>query len=305
VEVEEVFARFRAIKHGLRKSKKSLGHRSGEHRSAFRGSGYEIVGVDQWRPGQPLTDIAWSLSQRTYPDKLFSVERMEPKEFQTLFVVDLSYSMLFQISHESNKALLLLDLIGGMGLTLAKLQDPVGLLAFSNRIDLYLKPKLGSGQIFYMAHQIFERLKLEREFPTRRRADFSVALQFVASRLKVRHSVVFMSDVVDLVNDQESIDFKMLSRLSWKHDVMVLILDDPHEFAVPGRFRYIRTANMETGEQTVIAARKAPAIRRSVEEAREALQARLWRECGVGSVVLTPQNWYDQLSRFLVTRTPQ
>jgi len=41
--------------------------------------------------------------------------------------VDLSYSMLFQIAHDSNKAMLLLDLIGGMGLTLAKMQDPVGL----------------------------------------------------------------------------------------------------------------------------------------------------------------------------------
>jgi len=302
VEVEEAFARFREIKHGIKTKKKSLSIWFGEHKSAFQGSGYDIVGVDQWRPGQPLKDIAWTLSLRTYPHKLFKIERMEPKELRMLLVVDLSYSTLFQISHDSNKALLLLDLIGGLGLTRTNMHDPVGLLGFSDRIELYLKPKLGSAQIFYMAHQIFEKLRLEREFPSKRRADFSVALHFVAARLKFRHSVVLMSDLVDLINDQASIDFKLLSRLAWKHDMMVLILDDPDEYQVHRHFGYIRISDMETGEQTVISARKARAIRQHIEEARDALRVRLKRECGVDSVVLTPENYFEQLFKFLMTR---
>ena len=303
MEVEEVFARFREIKHGIRTRKKSGSISYGEHKSWFTGSGYDIVGVDEWRPGQPLKDVAWNLSLRTYPHKLFKIERMEPKEIRTLIAVDLSYSTLFQISHESNKALLLLDLIGGIGLTRANMHDPVGLLAFSDRIELYMKPKLGSGQVFYMAHQIFEKLRLEREFPSKRRADFSVALHFMAARLKTRHSIVLVSDLVDLVNDQESIDFTLLSRLAWKHDLVVLILDDPHEYQVRRRFGYIRISNMETGEQTVISARKAAAIRQSIEETREALQFRLKHDCGVDSVVLTPSSHFETLYRFLMTRT--
>jgi len=303
VEVEEVFARFREIKHGIKARKKSQSIWFGEHKSPFHGTGYDIIGVDQWRPGQPLKDIAWSLSLRTFPHKLYKIERMEPKELRTLLVVDLSYSTLFQISQHSNKALLLLDLIGGIGLTRANLHDPVGLLAFSDRVELFLKPKLGSSQIFYMAHQIFERLEFERQYPSRRRADFSVALHFVAARLKMRHSVILISDLVDLIHDQESIDFKLLTRLAWKHDLMVLILDDPEEFQVHSRLGYIRTSNMETGEQTTMSARKAAAIRRSIEEAREALRLRLKRESGVDSVVLTPADHFEELSRFLATRT--
>ena len=303
MEVEEVFARFRDIKHGIKSRKRSTSIHCGEHKSGFKGAGYDIVGVDQWRPGQPLKDVAWNLSLRTYPEKLFKIERMEPKELRTLIVVDLSYSTLFQISRESNKAMLLLDLIGNVGLTRANLRDPVGLLAFSEQVELFVKPKLGTSQVFFMAHQIFEKLKLEREFPTKRRADFSVALKFMMTHLKMRHSVVLISDLVDLINDQDSIDFKLLSVLAAKHDMMALILDDPAEFKVKSRFGYIRISDMESGRQTVISVRKAGAIRRRIEELREALQYKLKHQSGIDSVVLTPENHTEALPKFLVART--
>lgn len=303
MEVEEVFARFRDIKHGIKSKKRSTSIHYGEHKSGFKGTGYDIVGVERWRPGQPLKDIAWSISLRTYPDKLFKIERMEPKELRTLLAVDLSYSTLFQISQESNKALLLLDLLGNIGLTRANLRDPVGLLGFSDQVEMYLKPKLGTSQVFHMAQKIFEKLALEREFPTRRSADFSIPFKFMAARLKMRHSVIVISDVVDMLNDQASIDFKLLRMLASKHDMMFFILDDPQEFEVRSRFGYIRISDMETGKQTVISARKAGAIRKKIEESRATLQYALKHRCGIDSVVLTPENHAEELPKFLISRT--
>ena len=302
MEIEEVFARFRDIKHGVKAKKKATSIHYGEHKSGFKGSGYDIVGVDEWRPGQPLKDIAWSLSLPTFPDKLFRIERMEPKELRTLLVVDLSYSTLFQISQTSNKAMLLLDLIGNLGLTRANVRDPVGLLGFSDRIELYMKPRLGASQVFHMAQQIFEKLKLEREFPSRRKADFSVAIDFLVSRLKIGHSLIVISDFVDFVNNPESIDYKRLRMLASKHDMMMLILDDPKEFQVKSRLGYIRISDMETGKQTVISARKAGAIRRRIEEVHEDIRYRLKHKCGIDSVVLTPENHTDALGEFLIAR---
>ena len=303
MEVEDVYARFRDIKYGIRTRKKSRSIHYGDHKSGFKGSGYDIVGVDQWRPGQPLKDIAWTLSLRTYPEKLYRIERMEPKELRTLFVLDLSTSVLFQLSQASNIALLMLDLIGNIGLTRSNVRDPVGLLAFSDRVALFIKPKLGAPQIFYMAAQIFEKLKLQREFPERRAADFTVPFRFIASRLKVRHTVIVISDVVDLVNDRESIDFKLLSTLASKHDMMVLILDDPDEFNLRSRWGYVRIADMETGRQTVISARRAGDIRRTIEERRAELQYMLKHKASVDSVVLTPDNHIDELPKFFIART--
>ena len=303
MEVEELFARFRDIKHGLRVRKRSTSIHYGEHKSGFKGAGYDIVGIDQWRPGQPLKDVSWALSMRTYPDKLYRIERMEPKEMRTLIVCDLSYSTLFQVSQESNKALLMLDLLGNIGLTRANLRDPVGLLGYSDRIEMYMRPKLGSSQVFYMAHQIFDKMKLEREFPARRSAHLKVALDFMLARLKMRHSVVILTDLVDLVNDQEAINFKVLRTLASKHDMIVLILDDPEEFRVKSRLGYIRISDMETGKQTVISARKAGAIRRRIEESRETLQYKLKHRAGIDSVVLTPENHIEALPKFLISRT--
>jgi uncharacterized protein (DUF58 family) len=303
VEVEELFARFRDIKHGIRARKPSTSIHYGEHKSGFTGAGYDIVGIDQWRPGQPLKDVSWSLSMRTYPKKLYRIERMEPKEMRTLIVCDLSYSTLFQVSQESNKALLMLDLIGNIGLTRANVRDPVGLLGYSDRIEMYLRPKLGSSQVFYMANQIFEKMKLEREFPARRTADLKIPLDFMLARLKMRHSIFILTDLVDLVNDQEAIDFKVLRTLSSKHDMIVLILDDPEEFRVKSRLGYIRISDMETGKQSVISARKAGAIRRRIEESRETLQYKLKHQAGIDSVVLTPENHIEALPKFLISRT--
>ena len=106
-----------------------------------------------------------------------------------------------------------------------------------------------------------------------------------------------------MVNDRESIDFKRLRMLSSKHDMIVLILDDPEEFRVKSPLGYIRISDMETGKQTVISSRKAGAIRRRIEESRESLQYELKRQSGIDSVVLTPENHGDALAKFLISRT--
>jgi uncharacterized protein (DUF58 family) len=303
VDVEDVFARFRAIKQAIRTPKRSNSSWFGEHRSAFRGAGFDIAGIDEWRPGQPLKDVAWRLSLRTYPDRLFKIDRVEQKQIPTLLVVDLSYSTLFEISRDSNKALLLLDVIGTIGLTRAGWHDPVGLLAFSDRIELFVKPKLGTRHVFRIAHEIFDRLELARQSPVKRRADIAVALRFVAARLKTRHSLVIVSDLVDLIGDEDALDFTLVGRLAWKHDVSVLVLDDRDEFRVSTRLGFLRIANMETGARTVVSTRRMPLIRRGIEEALARLQTRLKRECGVDAEVLAHGGHFESLSRFLATRS--
>ena len=104
------------------------------------------------------------------------------------------------------------------------------------------------------------------------------------------------------MNDPDAVDFKQLSTLAAKHDMIVLVLDDPDEFRVRSRLGYIRISDMETRKQTVISARKAGAIRRRIEEARAALQYRLKHEAGIDSTVLTEQNHIEALPKFLMSR---
>ena len=127
--------------------------------------------------------------------------------------------------------------------------------------------------------------------------------RFIASRLKNRHTLILISDAIDFVNDRAALDFKLLGTLAAKHDMMMLILDDPEEFRVRSSLGYIRINDMETDRQTVISARKAGAIRRTIEERMSDLQYMLKHKSGVDSVVLTPQNHGDALAEFLIART--
>jgi uncharacterized protein (DUF58 family) len=303
VDIEKVFARFRALKQAIRPARRASSVWFGEHRSAFRGSGFDLAGIEPWRPGQPLRDIAWRRSLRTWPTRIYKIERIEQKQIPTLLVVDLSHSTLFELSRDSNKALLLLDVIGTIGLSRAGLHDPVGLLAFSDRIELFVKPMAGTAQIFRIAHELFARLELARESPLRRRADLAVALRFVAARMKTRHSLLIISDLVGLTGDEDVLDFELVGRLASKHDVSMLVLDDPDEFKSSTRLGFLRIADIETGEQTVVATRRLPLIRHDIEEALTRVRARLRRECGVASVVLTPGDYFLALARFFAPRS--
>jgi len=197
----------------------------------------------------------------------------------------------------------MLDLIGSIGLTRANAHDPVGLLAFSDQVELFIKPRLGTSQVFYMAHQIFEKLKLQKEFQVKRQADFLVPFSFIATKLKRRHSIILISDVVEMLNDRGSIDFKRLRMLSSKHEMILLILDDPSEFKVKSPLGYNRISDMETGKQTTISARKAVSIRHGIEKSLKELQADLQQKSGIDSIVLTPENHMEALTQFLISRT--
>ena len=304
VEIEEVFARFRNIKHGI-KTRQEV-HldplRRSQERVSRAPATTSSASISGGRASRSRTSPG-VLSLRTYPEKLFRIERMEPKELRTVFVVDLSSSILFQLSQASSKAMLMLDLIGNIGLTRANVRDPVGLLGFSDRIETFVKPKLGNPQVFYIAKQIFDKIELQRQFPEKRAANFTVPFRFIASRLKNRHTLILISDAVDFVNDRASLDFKLLGTLAAKHDMMMLILDDPEEFEVRSSLGYIRINDMETDRQTVISARKASAIRRTIDERMSELQYMLKHKSGVDSVVLTPRNHADALAEFLIART--
>jgi uncharacterized protein (DUF58 family) len=302
VEVEEVYARFRAIRQGLRVAKKAEAIWFGEHASRFRGAGYDLRGVDAWRPGEPLRDIAWALSLRSYPDRLFRIERMEPKEIPVVVMADLSSSMRFAISADSNKALLLLDCIGVIALTRANMHDPVGVLGFSEQVDLFIKPKRGISHVYFMAKQVFAQLQAGADEHSKRRADWSSGLTLAASSLRSRHSIYVLSDFVDATNDMSSLDWALLRRLGRRHDVTALMLTDPREFSFRRRLGYVRTSNMETGEHVQISARKAPLVRQAIAAAQANLQRRLWRDCGIRSAVVAAEKGVEPLVTTLVAR---
>ena len=194
-----------------------------------------------------------------------------------------------------------MELIGIFGLSHAHIIDPVGILGFSDKVELFLKPKLGSRYVFYMAKAIFERVELERKLKERRKTDFSAMADFLSTRVRTRHSIIVISDFIEFMNDGSVVDPDLLRHLSSKHDILFVFLDDPGEFAAKGKLGYVRVSNIETGEQAVISLRKLKQINREIKERRNKLQERLVKT-GIDSVVLTYGNHLFELNKFFSMR---
>ena len=224
VEVEEVFARFRDIKHGIKARKKSTSIHYGEHKSGFRGRRLRHRRCRAVAPG-PATQ--GHCVEHQPPDV--------PRE---------------AVQDRADGAKGASDAAGGRPVVLDAVRDLAGIEqgAVAPRSDRKHRTdpcqrsrsgraawrsrtrsscsssrSLGTPQVFYMAQQIFQKLELQRQFPARRQADFSVPFSSSASRLKMRHSIIVISDMVDMLNDPEGVDIKTAADagLEARYDVLL------------------------------------------------------------------------------------
>ncbi|MEK9194314.1 MAG: hypothetical protein AAB884_00715, partial [Patescibacteria group bacterium] len=226
MELKDVIAGLRDLKSGIRVRKKAFSIIPAEHRSTWLGAGYDFEGVAEWKPGEPLQDVSLVLSFRTFPDRLYKLERTEEKEIPVIVAADVSTSMLFSVREGEHKAKLLFELVGVLGFTAVLYRDPFGLVGFSDRIEPYFKPKVSGRRVFYLVKTIFERVEALREGRERRNASFKMLFEFLISRLKRRHCLIIVSDFADVIGrDNGSIDFNLLRRLTSRHDVVAIFLD--------------------------------------------------------------------------------
>ena len=297
MELKDIFSRIRELKKGIPIRYKSKSVRFGENKSAFKGSGYEIAEISRWREGEPLKNISWGLSIRDFPKKIYKVEKIENKEIPVIIFVDISNSILFQISETSNNAQLLLELIGIIGLTCARFQDPVGLVGFSDRVNIYLKPKPSRSYVFYMIKLIFDRIEsIKGELKSKDNTDINQALKVLIGK-KGKISAIFISDFVNLINEEESIDWKLLGNLSSRHNIIFIFLDDPLEFEWKMSLGVVPVKNLETGETDFIRGHLASKIRGDVERRRNFLIERL-KKIRVNSIVLSYGSHVINLAKF-------
>jgi uncharacterized protein (DUF58 family) len=117
----------------------------------------------------------------------------------------------------------------------AKNNDKVGLLIFTDQIELYIPPKKG---ISHMLRLIRELLYFEMP---RRKTNIPQALDYLARVVRKKATVFLVSDFIET-------DFKKpLSLLNKRHDVIAVSVRDRAEIALPG-VGLIEFQDAETGE---------------------------------------------------------
>ncbi|MCD4831489.1 MAG: DUF58 domain-containing protein [Anaerohalosphaeraceae bacterium] len=237
---------------------------AGQYESVFKGRGMQFDQVREYVPGDDIRSIDWNVTART--SRPYIKQFVEEREMTVIFAVDLSASGAFGTKGRM-KNTLAAEFCAVMSFAAAKNNDKVGLLIFTDGIELYIPPKKGSGHILRL---IRELLYFE---PKSQRTDISEAVDYLARVTKKKATIFVVSDFLT-----EEIK-KPLSRLNKRHDVIAVNVSDPAEKTMPVA-GLVELVDAESGEMmTVDTASKAfrqaylDSSRRRGEKLKETLRA--------------------------------
>ena len=176
----------------------------GEYHSAFKGRGMTFSEVRKYQYGDDVRTIDWNVTARYREPyvKIFEEER----ELTLMLLVDISGSSNFG-TRTKLKNEILTEIAATLAFSALNNNDKVGLVLFSNKIELFIAPKKGKIHILRI---IRELLNYES---TSLKTNISKALEFLSQVQKKKAIIFVLSDFID------SNYSKSVQLLSKKHDL--------------------------------------------------------------------------------------
>jgi uncharacterized protein (DUF58 family) len=205
---------------------------AGQYQSVFKGRGMAFSEVRQYQPGDDVRLIDWNVSARMNEPfvKLF----VEEREMTVMLLVDMSASGLFGSLTQSKRELAA-EVAALVAFSAIKNNDRVGIIIFTDDIELYVPPKKGKKHVLRVISEI---LTFE---PKSRRTDLRAGLDFLG-RIARRRSVAFL--VSDFLADGWQHALRVASR---KHDIVPVVIADPMEHELPD-LGFVLFEDFETGQ---------------------------------------------------------
>jgi len=189
---------------------------AGEYQAVFKGRGMEFDEVRPYQPGDEIRSIDWNVTARM--GEPFVKRYVEERELTVMLVVDASGSGDFG-SVRRFKRELAAELAAVLSFSATTNNDKVGLLIFTDQIELYIPPRKGRKHVLRV---IRELLAFQ---PAGRGTDIKLALDTVNRVLK-RRSIVFL--ISDFLADPQTFR-RSLFVTNRRHDVIAIDLHDPLE----------------------------------------------------------------------------
>jgi uncharacterized protein (DUF58 family) len=209
---------------------------AGDYHSVFKGRGMNFEDVREYQPGDEIRAIDWNVTARL--GNAFVKKFTEERELTVMLVVDVSASGNFG-SVALSKRELAAEVACLLAFSAIRNNDKVGLILFSDQVELFIPPKKGRSHTLRVIREIlFFEPKGRRTLP-------SLALDYL-NHVVTRRSVVFF------VSDFQTEDFSQaLTITSRRHDLVAIRIDDEREEALPD-IGLITLEDAETGEQIEI-----------------------------------------------------
>lgn len=262
---------------------------AGEYESVFKGRGMEFDEVREYQPGDDVRSIDWNVTART--GKPFVKRFREERELTVLFLVDLSASgSIGSVGQTKNE--LAAEVCALLAFAATKNNDKVGLVVFTDRVEMFIPPKKGSRHVLRVIREI---LSFQ---PGRAGTDITQALDYVG-RIQARRAVVF------LISDFQAQGYERALRvLGRRHDMIAVTIGDPREFSLSD-VGLLELEDAETGEVVLIDTGSAQVRQRFERLGMETgtKLVNLFRSIGVDQIeIRTGRDYVGDLMKFFKKR---
>ncbi|MBU3820490.1 DUF58 domain-containing protein [Flavobacteriaceae bacterium XHP0103] len=208
----------------------------GEYHSTFKGRGMTFSEVRQYQFGDDVRNIDWNVTAR-YNEPFVKVFE-EERELTMMLMVDVSGSELFG-TVEQFKNEVVTEIAATLAFSATQNNDKIGLILFSDKIELYIPPKKGRSHVLRIIRELIE---FE---PESKQTNFAEALKFLSNVMKKKAIVFVLSD---FITDDYHQTMKIVSG---KHDVTGIRIYDKHEEEMPN-LGMVQMQDEETGELMLV-----------------------------------------------------
>lgn len=261
----------------------------GEYHTAFKGQGIEFSEVRPYQFGDEIRNIDWNVSARTNDTYVKVYE--EEREQTVMLLVDVSGSGNFGTQGKFKREMAA-EVCAVIAFSAVQNNDKVGLLLFSDEVELFVPPKKGRRHVLRMVRDLFAYE------PDSHGTDIQGALDHLMRLVRRRAVVVLISDFFDAGYE------KTLRGAGRRHDLVAVHLQDPREEELPP-VGLVDFVDAETGETVTLDTRSSEARERYAEHAHQqrADTKALLRRARVDTVpIRTDEGYVEPLIRFFRQR---
>lgn len=185
---------------------------AGEYHSAFKGRGMAFSEVREYSYGDDMRDIDWNVTARYNKPyvKVFEEER----ELTVMLLIDVSESLSFGTS-TMIKRNMVAEIAATLAFSAIQNNDKIGVVFFSDKIEMFVPPKKGRKHILYIIREILSFK------PENNKTDISMALRYLTNAIKKRCTAFILSDFIDTSDYRQAL--KIANR---KHDLVSIQVYD-------------------------------------------------------------------------------
>lgn len=234
---------------------------AGEYLSIFKGQGIEFAEVRQYIPGDDIRSIDWNVSART--GTTFVKKFNEERELTLLIACDVSASLMFG-SLGRFKSEIATELAAMFAFSATHNNDKVGLLLFSDKIELYIPPKKGRRHVLRIIRELLAFV------PKNKGTNIGLVLESINRLIRRSGILILISDFK--MELSYSKPFKLTAR---KFDLVPVIIEDKLENNLPRANVYITLEDLEGGGQVLVNLSSKQAAEITQKQVKELDEAKL------------------------------